>query len=370
MRRWWLTNAAFGPAAALLNWRSAPAVAAPGYGVVRPGQPIAFPIDHGAHPAFRTEWWYITGWLQTDNGELGVQITFFRSRTGHDPANPSRFAPTQLLLAHVALARAEDGRLRHDQRSARLGFGDVRADLRDTGLAVGGWQLQRELDDRYRARIQAKDFGLALRFTPGSAPRLQGDAGYSRKGPDAAQASYYYSRPQLAVDGEVQLAGRRLAVRAGRAWLDHEWSSEILDPSAVGWDWLGLNLDDGMALMAFRIRSRDGGTVWSNARWLPAAGPAAGTTAGLAAETSEAPRFEVLRQWRSPRSGALYPVAMRVTIGSRRLELQPLFDDQELDARASTGAFYWEGAVRVSEAGRPVGRGYLELTGYAAALRL
>ena len=132
----------------------------------------------------------------------------------------------------------------------------------------------------------------------------------------------------------------------------------MLDAQAVGWDWAGLNLDDGSSLMAFRIRRRDGTTLWSHARWLPAD----------AAPLS--PQFEIVRQWRSARSGGVYPVSMRIGVGGRRLELQPLFDDQELDARASTGGFYWEGAVRVSEQGRTVGRGYLELTGYAAPLRL
>ncbi|MBP8310495.1 MAG: carotenoid 1,2-hydratase, partial [Burkholderiaceae bacterium] len=257
-----------------------------------------------------------------------------------------------------ALARAADGHLRHDQRSARLGFGDTRMSTADTALTLRGSQLVRQADDRYFARITARDFELDLSFQPRAAPMLQGELGFSRKGPGEAQASYYYSRPQLAVGGTIHLDGRRLPVRAGRAWLDHEWSSEVLDAQAVGWDWLGLNLDDGSSLMAFQIRRRDGTTLWSHARWLPADTPAL------------QPQFEVLRRWRSARSGGVYPVAMRVGVGGRRFELQPLFDDQELDARASTGGFYWEGAVRVIEQGRAVGRGYLELTGYAAALRL
>ncbi len=333
---------------------------APGrpFAAVLPGRRLSFPADHGAHPEFRTEWWYITGWADVDGLETGIQITFFRSGTGHSGANPSRFAPTQLLLAHAALALASDGRLRHDQRSARLGFADTRMSDSDTGLSLRGWHLTRQADDRYIARIAARDFELDLSFQARAAPMLQGELGFSRKGPGAAQASYYYSRPQLAVGGTLVLGGRRLPVRSGRAWLDHEWSTEVLDAQAVGWDWAGLNLDDGSSLMAFRIRRRDGTTLWSHARWLP---PDAAPLS---------PQFEVVRQWRSARSGGVYPVSMRIGVGGRRLELQPLFDDQELDARASTGGFYWEGAVRVSEQGRTVGRGYLELTGYAAPLRL
>ena len=372
LRRQWLARLTAALLAGVPGWRAAAAL--PAFAPVVPGYRMRFPDDHGAHPGFRTEWWYITGWLDTgdaasagsapgsapgsDGSGIGVQITFFRSRTGHDPANPSRFAPTQLLLAHAALAYPPDGRLRHDQRAARMGFGAVQAATGDTRLALQGWELARDGDDRYRTRITARDFALDLVFQPGAAPRLQGDAGFSRKGPNPAQASYYYSRPQLGVSGEIRLDGRRLPVRTGRAWLDHEWSSEVLDPQASGWDWVGLNLDDGSALMAFRIRTRSGATLWSHARWLTGE-PSAPT-----------PVFEALRRWRSPRSAAQYPVAMRVSVSGRQFELAPIFDDQEIDARASTGGFYWEGAVRVAEQGRPVGRGYLELTGYAAPLRL
>ena len=134
----------------------------------------------------------------------------------------------------------------------------------------------------------------------------------------------------------------------GTAWVDHEWSSQYLAPEASGWDWCGLNLDDGGALMAFRIRDKAGGTFYA--------------PPGVA--------FTPLRTWRSPRTGVHYPVAMRVTAGGRDYELEPLMDDQELDARASTGNLYWEGAVRARRASRQVGRGYLELTGYGAPLRL
>jgi len=337
---------------------------APRFAEVVPGRALRFPLDFGAHPAFRTEWWYLTGWLRAGGRELGVQVTFFRSRTTHDERNPSRFAPTQLVLAHAALAIDGESRLRHDQRAARAGLGLAFADEGDTRVAVDAWKIERSSDDRYQATIDAREFGIALTFTPRTAPVLQGDHGFSRKGPLPAQASYYYSRPQLAVEGHVRIGPEAAAPvpAAGIAWLDHEWSSELLDPRASGWDWVGLNLDDGSALMAFRIRTRDGGVLWSHARWIDPAGRPDGA--------AEPPGFEALREWRSLRSGATYPVQMRLRVGARTLELRPLFDDQELDTRASTGTIYWEGAVRVYENGRRVGRGYLELTGYAGPVRL
>lgn len=342
--------------------RSVQSANGPDFAPVTPSYRLRFPTDHGAHPAFRTEWWYITAWVTLEDEACGIQITFFRSRTDHGSANPSRFAPRQLLLAHAALARPREQRLLHDQRGARTGFGDAGWALDDTRLSLNGWTLARDGTDRYHARLATRGFALDLQFTPNAAPQLQGDNGFSRKGPAPEQASYYYSRPQMAVTGSITVGQRAATVRTGRAWLDHEWSSQVLDPEAIGWDWVGLNLDDGSALMAFRIRRRGGGQVWSHARWLPMA-------SGSPALVVE-PVFEPLREWRSARSGARYPVAMRLTLAGRQLMLDPLFDDQELDARASTGAFYWEGAIRVIEAGQPIGRGYLELTGYAAPLRL
>lgn len=335
-----------------------PFARAAGFDPVAAGRRLGFPRDHGAHPGHRTEWWYVTGWLRCAGRELGVQVTFFRSRTGHDPANPSRFAPHQLLLAHIALADPEHGKLRHAQRAARTGLADTAIATGDTDLRLGDWTLRRLPEDSYHTRAQGRDLAIDLTLTPGAPPWLQGEAGYSRKGPQPAQASYYYSRPQLRVGGSLRLGGRELPIDGGIAWLDHEWSSEVLDPRATGWDWAGLNMDDGSALMAFRIRARDGSVLWSHARWQDQRAPATDVA------------FEPLRIWRSPRSPASYPVAMRLNVGGRELTLEPLLDDQEIDARASTGGHYWEGAVRVVQAGRPVGRGYLELTGYAAPLRL
>lgn len=355
--------------------------------VVR-GQPLEFPRDHGAHEAYRTEWWYATGWLRRTAGPhrgepAGVQITFFRTRTRHDTANPSRFAPLQLLFAHVALALPERASLLHAQRAAREGLGLAQASRADTDVAIGDWSFARGNDDVYRTRIADASLAIALSFQARAAPVPQGDAGFSRKGPRETQASWYYSRPQLELRGTIG-DGRRDDPVEGVAWLDHEWSSEILDPSADGWDWVGLNFDDGSALMAFRIRARAGGTLWSDAKRIdagrtgaPAGGTPPGTPArpephagaGKSAPAKPRVRFEPLRHWTSPRTGVRYPVEMRLSVDERSYTLEPLFDDQELDTRVSTGVIYWEGAVRVLENGGQVGRGYLELTGYEARVR-
>jgi len=338
------------------------ALAADDYPPVVAGYAMRFPRDAGAHPEFRSEWWYITGWLQDAGSErFGIQLTFFRNRPRVAEANPSAFAPRQLIFAHAAIADPRYGRLRHDQRAARAGFGLADAALDTTAVWIDDWSLKL-VDGRYVASIAARDFDFQLRFAPVQPVLLQGHEGLSRKGQNVENASYYYSQPQLAVSGTVAIEGKKTNV-TGTAWLDHEWSSAALASEASGWDWIGINLDDGGALMAFRIRDRSGRALW-----------AGGTLReyGLAPRSFEPAEisFTVARRWRSPRTGVEYPVSMRVGAGGDEYALEPLIDDQELDARASTGTVYWEGAVRALRGGREVGRGYLELTGYGKPLTL
>lgn len=350
--------------ACLLMLLCAPLLAAPPQlSSVEPGRALSFPRDFGAHPDYRTEWWYATGWLQTPDGKpLGFQVTFFRSATDHDAANPSRFAPRQLVIAHAALSDPALGRLLHDQKSARAGFGHAWAREGNTDVRLGQWTFVRTQDGSYDTVIDGREFSLRLTLTPTQPLLLQGENGYSRKGPQPGQASYYYSEPHLRVSGTVGREGKTQQV-SGTAWLDHEWSTTVLDPGAAGWDWTGVNLDDGSSLMAFRIRGKDGGTLWSHATLRDAGGRT----------RSFGPRevmFTPVRQWRSARTGARYPVAMTIRTGDIEWELLPLQDDQELDSRQSTGAVYWEGAVTVQREGKPAGRGYLELTGYLKAMKL
>lgn len=338
---------------------------------------LRFPEDFGAHPDFRTEWWYLTGWLGEASRPLGFQVTFFRVRTDVDPGNPSAFAARQLLIAHAALADPARGRLLVDERIARTGFGVVEAATGDTDLRLDGWSLARDAaTDSYRGRIPAREFTLDFTAAATGSPWLQGADGVSRKGPLPTQASYYYSRPQLRVEAEVVVApegaptGRsafRRETLQGVAWLDHEWSSAALAPDAAGWDWIGMNLDDGSALLAFQIRRRG-----AQPDDLPLQSYAAfrhpdGTTREADPATV---RFTPLQRWTSARSRASWPIAQRITVGERTFETVPLMPDQELDSRLTTGAVYWEGASTLLEGGRPVGRGYLEMTGYVTPLIL
>lgn len=329
------------------------------YPEVVPGYAISFPEDEGSHPAYRTEWWYVTGWLTDSAGrERGFQVTFFRSRLGLDEGNPSRFAPTQLFFAHAAISDPAHGRLLRAERSARAGFGLAEASEGRLGVHIDEWSLRKD-GDLYRTSIAASDFAIELEFRATQPPILQGENGFSQKGPDPKSASYYYSLPHLQTAGVLRVQGESYRVR-GTAWFDHEWSSRLLDDAAVGWDWIGLNLDDGGAVAAAQIRDKNANEYWAAGSWR--ASPASSVRSFGPKEIEWSPG----RRWRSPRTGIEYPVEWRITVGDRTLHIQPLMDDQENDTRGSTGSIYWEGAVRVlDERGSRVGKGYLELTGYS-----
>ena len=345
---------------------------------------LVFPADHGSHPDTHVEWWYVTGFLRIGTNadaarppELGFQVTFFRSRTGLGEASGSAFAARQLVLAHVALTdltadATHGGGLLHDQRIGREGFGFVRAPASSGTQAVQlrDWSFQRTAaapaapSGPMRIAVRSDRFALALELASTQPLLLQGDAGYSQKGPEPGQASHYYSEPQLAVRGRVERAGAGMRDVTGRAWLDHEWSDQYLAPGALGWDWVGFNLNDGAALMAFRIRRADGTSMWAGGSYRSAAGV-------LRTFEPDEVRFEPARRWTSPRTHASYPVECLLATPAGRWRVTALLDDQELDSRASTGSVYWEGvSVLKSEDGAVVGYGYLELTGYAGRLRI
>lgn len=282
-------------------------------------------------------------------------------RTGIGEANASAFAPRQLILAHAAIADQELKRLRHDERSARVGFGRAGYATGRTAVWVGDWRFEQN-ETGYQAVVHGDDFAYALNLIARDPPMPNGRDGFSVKAPDPRHASYYYSQPQLAVDGTVTVAGHESHV-SGRAWLDHEWSSELLPSMAQGWDWIGINLADGGALMAFRLRAPNGNALWSAATVRHAKGQTQ-----VYSHTEVA--LEPLRQWRSPRTGIAYPVEWRIRIDQHVFMLIAAMEDQELDSRRSTGAIYWEGAVRLLEGPSELGRGYLEMTGYGDRIRV
>ena len=370
---------------------------------VQEGRVLSFPADHGAHLAARTEWWYATGWLGTEAAPAhGFQITFFRSRTGFAADNRSRFAARHLLFAHAAVTEIATRRHAHDQRLQRWNGSadDATGSASTSGGAVqlAGWSLR---DDGQGWRVRANlatSPATAGKVTapqtmpltpplPGSALALdlhlarsqplllQGKAGFSRKGPQPHQASHYYSEVQLQASGGVALGDANASTSAsasasgsGRAWMDHEWSDSILAADAVGWDWIGMNLFDGSALTAFMLRRADGSALWAGGSFRA---PGAATPSSARVFGPEEVRFTAGTRWRSPATGANYPVLWQVDSPAGRHSVRALVDAQELDSRSSTGTVYWEGLSELLDSqGRRVGLGYLEMTGYVSPLRL
>ena len=326
-----------------------------------PARTLQFPRDFGSHPDLRTEWWYITGHATAGARVFGYQVTFFRSRVDETQGMQSAFAAKQLIFAHAAVTDLAGGKLLHDQRIARAGMGVAEASESDTRVKLRDWSLERQADG-YHTRTPASGFTLDLHFAPTQPVLPQGDAGLSRKGPEESQASYYYSEPQLATSGRLTLHGQPFDVR-GTAWLDHEWSEALLHPDATGWDWIGMNLADGSALTAFRLRRRDGSALWAGGSFRTAARV-------LRVFSRDEVSFEAGRKWKSEGSQATYPVEWNMQTPAGRFKVKALLDNQELDSRGSTGAVYWEGlSDLLDERGQPVGRGYLEMTGYAQSLK-
>jgi predicted secreted hydrolase len=351
-------------------WAQGPLTTAEGFAVPRPGKVFSFPRDHGSHPDFKLEWWYVTGHLFKDGSEgaggrrFGFQATFFRQ------AAPDK--SMQLHLAHMAIIDVATGNFLHQERLNRAGW-DAGSAVETLDVQQGNWSLR--LSDpaavagaermELRGGVQA-EAALALTLTPVKPLVVFGENGVSRKGAAPTAASYYLTFSRLRAEGEVTLGAETFAVR-GEAWMDHEISSSQLDTNQVGWDWVSVQFRDGRELMMYRLRTRDGG-----------ADPASSLTWVDAAGTPVKQKFlwEVLDTWKSPATGAVYPARVAiattdpVTGAAVRYTVEPLARDQELAGRLG-GIAYWEGACRVRDAaGKEVGSAYMELTGYAAELKL
>ena len=339
---------------------------------------LQFPRDLGSHPDFSIEWWYLTGHLQSlaSAREFGFQLTFFRSRVAATQGMRSNFAAKQLLFAHAAVTDVVGHRLLHDQRIARAGFEVAQANQNDTAINLRDWSLMHNAT-QYRAVAQSNSFRFELFIKETQPLLLQGDQGWSRKGPDEQQASFYYSLPQLNVSGTLAIEGHPMPVQ-GRAWLDHEWSQALLHPQAVGWDWIGMNLFDGSALTAFQLRDQVGNALWDGGSFRS---PALGAAPQVFDHSDVL--FEPVRTWTSPLTHARYPVEWIVHIKPSNTSVgkasalpgfyrvKAVIDQQEQDSRRSVGAVYWEGLSELFDPqGKLLGRGYLEMTGYAGALRL
>lgn len=321
-------------------------------------RPFAFPADHGPHPRYRNEWWYVTGNLDADRGErVGFELTLFRFALAPDPVvTESAWRSNQVYIGHFAITDVAGQRFHVAERYARGALGLAGATASPTRVWLEDWQITRDVD----WRIEAGDETIAidLTLTEAKSPVLNGVDGLSQKSAEPGNASYYYSIPRLTTEGTVRIGDRTMAV-SGLSWLDREWGSSALSRQQVGWDWFALQLDDGSELMFYDLRLTDGG------RDPMSAGTYVAADGGVRHLLGDEVGIEVRDHWDSP-AGGRYPSAWRLTVPSLglTLDVEPVMAAQEL----ATNVRYWEGAVDVvGQRGAQVvgGRGYVELTGYA-----
>jgi predicted secreted hydrolase len=330
---------------------------------------FSFPADHGPHPEFRTEWWYYTGNLSTAEGRrFGFQLTFFRTALAPRPAERgSGWAATHVYLAHFALTDVAGARFRAFSRTSRGALGLAGAQAEPFRVWLENWVAEADevpqgqpRPEAVPMRLNAAEGDIAIDLVLESAKPvvLQGVGGWSRKGPEPGNASYYYSLTRMPARGVIRIGADRFTV-SGLAWMDREWSTSALGKDLAGWDWFAFQLADGRELMFYQLRRKDGGAGEFSAG---AVIEADGSSWALGREDV---RLEVLGDWVSPRSGVRYPAGWRLVLPAQGLVLEttPLLADQEL----IVGPRYWEGAVEVRgvESGRSLsGRGYVELVGY------
>ena len=324
---------------------------------------ISLPEDHGPHPRFRSEWWYFSGNLVDETGgEFGFQLTFFRyALSPEPPQRPSRWAASQIYMAHFAISDRARGKHRVAERFARGALELAGARGRPFAAWLDDWAARSTTDAflplELTAQDQAQGLQLSLRLEAGKPAVLQGRNGLSQKSPEPGEASYYYSYTRLAARGVLGVDGREHAVR-GLAWLDREWSTSSLGPDLAGWDWFGVQLDDGRDLMLYALRDENGVMQPLSAGSLVAPD---GSKRHLEAGDFQ---LQPITYWRSAATGVRYPVEweLQVPVAGVNLSLRPMFSDQEQDLTVR----YWEGSVDALDpaSGRRLGRGYMELTGY------
>ncbi len=323
---------------------------------------FAFPDDHGPHPDYALEWWYFTGNLDSPDGRhFGYELTFFRiGLTSEEFDRSSEWAANQMYTAHFALTDVENDRFHSFERYGRDALRLAGAAGSPFRVWLEDWSATSTNGDTLPIRLIASENSVAIDLLLSSKKDivLNGEDGFSRKGNNSGEASYYYSLTRMPTEGTITLNGQTRAV-SGLSWLDREWSSSQLSEEHVGWDWFALQLSDGRDIMYGVLRPRDE--------------TASEFQLGTVVEVDGSHRsieegevlLDVLDRWQSPRGGT-YPARWRFRMPTEGLdvEITPYISDQELDAIVR----YWEGAVQIEGAasGGPVtGNGYVELTGYA-----
>ncbi|QOJ30226.1 MAG: carotenoid 1,2-hydratase [Ignavibacteriales bacterium] len=325
-----------------------------------PGGEFTFPADHGPHPGYKTEWWYFTGNLVSDEGrEFGYQFTIFRTAVSPHVTRSGGWLTNNIYMGHFALTDISGEKFYYFERFSRDGNNLAGAQASPLKVWLEDWNIEE------RSYIPAMNFpqvqlsaaggdvSINLSLDPVKPLVLQGDRGYSRKGDDPGNASFYYSLPRLRSEGKIYIRDESFTVK-GSSWLDREWSTSALSEDQQGWDWFSLQFDDGSEMMYYQLRKKDGtADRWSKGLFIYPDG----TTRLLKKEDVN---LTVTEFWEND-EGDRYPSGWKLEVPSEKLSLEivPAVKDQELKVTVR----YWEGAVRIT--GTKSGKGYAELTGYS-----
>jgi predicted secreted hydrolase len=332
---------------------------------------LEFPKDHGPHPGYRTEWWYYTGNLYSQSGErYGYQLTFFRRQISppgaakYWPPRPSAWRTQQIYLAHAAITDiSQKKHLQAEQVSREaLKMAGASQENERSIIFVNNWSALIG-PKGHQLKVKSDEFSFDLTLVSLKPLVLHGQEGYSSKGKSSESASCYYSYTRLETKGKLTIEGKIIDVK-GFAWMDHEFSTAMLEPDLKGWDWYCLQLSDQTEVMAFLLRNARGGISAASS----------GTFVNRQGQKRHLGKDDfavtVLDTWKSPHSRAVYPSQWGMQIFPYALDLNilPNISDQEMRTSKSTDVIYWEGSVSISgtKSGQPiVGQGYVELTGYA-----
>jgi predicted secreted hydrolase len=339
------------------------------YRVAMPGYRYEFPRDHFSHPDFQTEWWYYTGNLKSAEGhKFGFELTFFRQAVSRDSTKTAAWDVKDLYLAHFALSDLDGGKFYHAERANRSGPGLAGASETRGRIWNGNWQVLWEGGDQ-KLQAAQEHFQLQLALHSEKQPVIHGENGVSQKAEGEGHASHYISLTHVATAGSIELDGKKFEV-SGTSWMDHEFFTQQLAPEQTGWDWLSLQLADDTDLMLFQIRHKDGAIdPYSAGTYVDAQG----RTTHL--RDSDFVLEPLAERWKSPATGADYPVHWKIAVPRLGIELEvktPL-PSQEMTGTTKLGPNYWEGAIVLSgkrNVQAMSGVGYLEMTGYDRAVQL
>ncbi len=357
---WLLQPTRSAPISANLSVAEALSTNDEGFARVTEPRQWSFPADHGPHPEYKTEWWYYTGNLESADGRhWGFQLTFFRSGLTANPADrSSHWAAQNMYMSHLALTDVASGKFYSAERFSRDGAGLAGAQADPFHVWTESWEANGSPTAGTQLRANHENIALDLVVRSTKPPVLQGENGFSRKSAEPGAASYYYSLTRMETSGTITVDGQPVEV-TGLSWMDREWSTSVLAPNQIGWDWFALQLSDGSDLMFFQLRLRDGGIEPLSSGSLVA------PDGSVTTFTREDVTIEVLKRWTSPQTNISYPSQWRVSIPAQQLDLlvEPYIPHQEL----LISLVYWEGAVQVTgtRGATPLsGSGYIEMTGY------